>query len=440
MPSSRLLAIACIAGLLTLAGCEDRKYQEYDIMVPVYMSWEELRESVAPGPPAALSRPGKIYLYKGLIFVNEHMKGIHIIDNSNPAAPAAAGFINIPGNIDMSIKGRYLFVDSYTDLVVLDIDDLQNIQEAGRLEDVFPYIIPDTEEPGLPADQIYIAKGVVTGWEMERRRERVVSQPWYPSYGWFGSKLYNAGYMQLSGGTGGWQGTGTAAGKGGSMARFGIYDNYLYGIEDRKINVFNIEDPVVPVKGTSHMVTSEIETIFIHGDKMFIGGRRSMFIYDLAEPGSPEYMSEYTHITGCDPVVVENDVAYVTLRGGTICGGGVNRLDIIDVSDFNEPELIAFHWLDEPYGLGIDNGTLFICEGENGMTVYDATNPYAVRSNIIKEFPDIHAWDVIPAGGILLLIGDDGLYQYDYSDVSDIRLVSRIPANQGGLVSTVDLP
>ncbi|TVR74450.1 MAG: hypothetical protein EA408_02760 [Marinilabiliales bacterium] len=440
MSSSRLFAIVFIAGLLTLAGCEDRKYQEYDIMVPVYMSWEELRESVALVPSAELSRPGKIYLHKGLIFVNEYMKGIHIIDNSNPAAPAAAGFINVPGNIDMSVKGRYLFVDSYTDLVVLDIDDLENIREAGRLKDVFPYSIPETEEPGLPADQVYTAKGVVTGWEMERRRERVTSQHWYPSPGWFGSKLYYTGYMQLSGGTGGWQGTGTAAGKGGSMARFGIFDNYLYGIEDRKINVFNIADPAMPVKLTSHGVNSVIETIFILGDKMFIGGRSSMFIYDLAEPASPEYVSEYTHITACDPVVVEDDIAYVTLRGGTICGGGINRLDIIDVSDLKQPELIAFHWLDEPYGLGIDNGILFLCEGENGMTVYDAANPYAIKSNIIKEFPGIHAWDVIPAGGILLLIGDDGLYQYDYSDVSDIRLVSQIPVNQQGPASTVDLP
>ncbi len=29
-------------------------------------------------------------------------------------------------------------------------------------------------------------------------------------------------------------------------------------------------------------------------------------------------------------------------------------------------------------------------------------------------------------GGLLILIGDDGLYQYDYSDIQDITLISSI--------------
>ena len=46
--------------------------------------------------------------------------------------------------------------------------------------------------------------------------------------------------------------------------------------------------------------------------------------------------------------------------------------------------------------------------------------------NIITTFPDIQAYDVIPLNGVLMLIGDDGLHQYDYTDLSDIKLLSTI--------------
>ena len=37
-------------------------------------------------------------------------------------------------------------------------------------------------------------------------------------------------------------------------------------------------------------------------------------------------------MTSCDPVVVQGDYAFVTLRGGTECQGFSNQLDIIDIS------------------------------------------------------------------------------------------------------------
>jgi hypothetical protein len=42
------------------------------------------------------------------------------------------------------------------------------------------------------------------------------------------------------------------------------------------------------------------------------------------------------------------------------------------------------------------------------------------------SYPGINAFDVIPIGKVLVLIGDDGLYQYDYSNVKNITLLSKI--------------
>jgi hypothetical protein len=43
----------------------------------------------------------------------------------------------------------------------------------------------------------------------------------------------------------------------------------------------------------------------------------------------------------------------------------------------------------------------------------------------IAWFPEVSAFDVIPFNGILMMIGWDGLYQYDYSG-EQISLLSHI--------------
>ena len=50
-------------------------------------------------------------------------KGIHILDNTTPANPKNVAFIDIPGNMDLAVKGDILYADLYTDLVTLDISN-----------------------------------------------------------------------------------------------------------------------------------------------------------------------------------------------------------------------------------------------------------------------------------------------------------------------------
>ena len=83
-----------------------------------------------------------------------------------------------------------------------------------------------------------------------------------------------------------------------------------------------------------------------------------------------------------------------------------------------------------PHGLGKSGDLLFICDGSAGLKVYDASDPKKIGENLIYTYPDINAYDVIPLGNLLVMIGDDGLYQYDYSDVRNIRLLSRIEVNR----------
>jgi hypothetical protein len=137
-------------------------------------------------------------------------------------------------------------------------------------------------------------------------------------------------------------------------------------------------------------------------------------------------MSTYQHVTACDPVVVDGNLAYVTLRAGNLCGGNQNLLEVINVADKYAPKRIVSYAMADPYGLGIDDGVLFVCEGDYGLKVYDASDPLSITSNKIAEFADIHAHDVIPLSSFLFMIGDDGFYIYDYSDLNNISLLGTL--------------
>lgn len=83
--------------------------------------------------------------------------------------------------------------------------------------------------------------------------------------------------------------------------------------------------------------------------------------------------------------------------------------------------------MNSPKGLGIDNETLFICDGDAGLKVYNVSDPYSLGASFITSFEDINTFDVIPVNDILFMIGSDGLFQYDYSDIENIRFLSKIP-------------
>ena len=45
---------------------------------------------------------------------------------------------------------------------------------------------------------------------------------------------------------------------------------------------------------------------------------------------------------------------------------------------------------------------------------------------MVAHYKDINATDVIPFNNLLMMIGEDGIFQYDYSDPKNIKLLSQI--------------
>jgi hypothetical protein len=417
------IPIALIISILVLSSCEDRSLQTTTANVPIYLSFDDLRKSIVIEEPKDISKPGKIYFKDNYIFINEFMEGVHIIDISDPSSPDPLAYIPVPGAIDMAIKDDILYVDSYTDLVMIDISDPENPEEKQRINDILEYTLPpyDINYPLADVDK---EEGVVTGWEIKKYTREVQSNP-YPIYrGWEMDGMLSSSSSVPMGGGGA---SGSVYGVGGSMARFLTYDNYLYMLQsDNILKIANISSPDNPAVVYEKYVGWGLETMFIYEDYMYLGATDGLYIMDLNDPKSPYTVSVYRHITSCDPVVVSGDLAYVTLRSGNRCGGGADLLEVIDISDKYDPIRIASYGMTEPYGLGISGTTLFVCEGESGLKVYDVTDPYTITSNRLAEFSDIQATDVIPINTTLYTIGDGGFYIYDYADINDISQVGSI--------------
>jgi hypothetical protein len=214
-------------------------------------------------------------------------------------------------------------------------------------------------------------------------------------------------------------------GVGGSMARFAIVDNYLYTVSNSNLKVFDINQPQQPRQVQDVKLGLNIETIFPYNNMLFIGSRTGMHIYDNANPLQPVFLSQYQHVMSCDPVVVQGNYAYVTLRDGTPCRFGANLLDVVDISNPRSPQQVRSIPMLNPHGLGVDGNVLFVCEGEHGLKVFDVTDPaQPVEKQFIKG---IRTYDVIPRNKVLLVVGKDGLMQYDYSDADNPKLLSMIP-------------
>ncbi|SFZ91018.1 Uncharacterized conserved protein [Flaviramulus basaltis] len=386
----------------------DLEYEFVQVATPNLMSKSAFRNSVKVTAPQPIEEAGKIYAYKDYIFVNDVNKGVHIIDNSNPESPQAISYIDVPGNEDVSVKDDYLYADSATDLVVFDISDINNISLVERLEDVFEiynYNIPVNAEI-VDFDKFNYESDIIVGWTVTTERRKKVNNIGVVDVVFDGALTNSAE---------------SVTGTGGSLARFQIVDNYLYAVGNNQMAIFNIQNLAEPTLANTQYAGWNIETMFQADDYLYLGSTNGMYIYSLTNPSFPEFVSEFTHWEGCDPVVVDGDYAYLTLRGGNACGQLESVLEVIDISDKSAPTLIKQYSLDNPYGLGIKGNTLFVCDGTSGLKLFDKTDPLNI--NMLGNLKNIQSKDVIPLENTLLMIGDKTIYQYEYLD-DTVKLIS----------------
>jgi len=218
---------------------------------------------------------------------------------------------------------------------------------------------------------------------------------------------------------------GPSTGQGGSLARFTIANDHLFAVNDNSLNVFDISNPANAIYLSKHSLFTTVETIFARdSNTIFIGSTSGMFIYDVSNAPNVERLSSYQHVVACDPVVANEEYAYVTLRSeqnNNFCWRSVNQLDIIDIRDLRNPQLVSSFPMVNPRGLGIYGDTLLVCD--NGLKVLDVSDPLSLELLDVDE--DFDAIDLIPYGDLIIAVSEDGLSQYRFRN-GKLNLLSKL--------------
>jgi len=425
MRKIEFLMLIFLAGVFY--GCTDSTSETvtYKINEPIFVSSDVFRKPVKVSKDVqTITSVGKICFYNDYIYMSEPEKGIYIIDNRDAANPAIIGFIELLGNADISVRDNKLYADSYVDLVWFNISDPANPTFVGRIENAFPTALPVIENGfGFDYNKCFPANGtdsVVVGWTLTTRTES------FDSYtgGWFwdwGGPVAVDDVASVGGSSE------SSTGINGSMSKFALYDDKLYTVTNDYMTIFDLAAEN-PTKVSDNLYVGwNVETLFSYKDNMFMGTPTGMIIYSVSDPLNPVYKSSISHALGCDPVVVYNDFAYITVRSGNACGQNTNSLIIVDVSDVSNPKpIVTYSDLSGPKGLGISDDKLFLCD--DGLKIYNLATPKTIMDNQIVHITDLHdAYDLIPHNSLLIAIAADGLYQYSFANGNNVQLLSRMP-------------
>lgn len=207
-------------------------------------------------------------------------------------------------------------------------------------------------------------------------------------------------------------------GTGGSLAIFSLKGDYLYAVDQRKLNVFSLEDFGKPEFIRTVNVGFDIETLYNHGNYLYIGSRQGMYIYSIAVPDHPVYASSVFHLTACDPVVANATHSYVTLHSNQFCGVNINVLEVYNTANPLQPQLLHTQNLVQPKGLGFVENHLVVCD--DVIKIFGLTNPDI--PNLLGSLPNV-CFDIIYVQPYLYAIGANGLFCYEIPPLQPLNAV-----------------
>ncbi|HMN33077.1 MAG TPA: hypothetical protein PKA54_06870 [Chitinophagaceae bacterium] len=214
------------------------------------------------------------------------------------------------------------------------------------------------------------------------------------------------------------------SGKGGSLAKFTIVNQYLYTIDGEYLSTFDISNSSNPILKSKQKINFDIEALFPFKNKLFIASNSAMYIFSLNNPESPTMESNIGHFTGCDPIVANDLYAFLTVHGGTRCGSTINELQVYSIKNLFYPQLLTRVPMINPFGLGLQNNTLFVCDNGVGIKVFDVSNPSEPKS--LSIITGENFVDVIPMGNYMICMLSDGVAFYDISNRNNIQKLSVI--------------
>lgn len=224
------------------------------------------------------------------------------------------------------------------------------------------------------------------------------------------------------------------AGKSGSITRFAIFQDFMYVLNLNEVQTYRISKDEKPVLVHELPTDYGLETITIFDGTIFLGSTTALYILDISAPAAPTLISKSDRLadfgfSGCDPVVVQDNFAYSTIKIiENICGlvSAESALIVYDISDKSAPKAVGQYPMDIPNGLAIKGNHLFICdEGRDQLVIFDISKPEElVETAFTVQLTDPR--DLIVDGEKLIVSTKTDFQIFDINDLTQIKKLGRI--------------
>lgn len=392
----------------------------YNKGTAIYGDLDEIRSSPLVTSPISIEDPGKIFIDDNILLIGEENKGIHVFDNTNPNLPSPISFIQIPFNKEFYVEDNMIYAETHYDLIKIDISDLSTPILIDRLENAFgEALLNDKGEAIIGFDYAVTTET----FKINSPEEKEIRKQ-----GWLNVNYLNKTVPPSSVPS---SFTSSSRNQKGTLNKIAVSNDHIYVIGLDQLYTFGNSSNEMTKFSTPTYLQQGLETIYPENNKLFIGTLNSMIILDLSTPSSPDREGTYFHPTSCDPVLPKGEVAYLTLRtedfGG--CSGDENALHVIDITNTNSPQIQEQINMESPYGMQLINNYLFVGQGKNGLTIFDASNPLNIQE--VTSKPSIEVYDIMEHPNnpnIILTTNENGLQQYniDYNtlELSPISIVN----------------
>ena len=156
--------------LIIFSSCQPPEPMDFEAVgyKPIYVSYSNAY-NISKTTPTSIVSSGKIYIKDSIVYITETNKGIHVINYKNPSDPVNESFINIYGNVDIAIKGNFMYANNLSDLIVIDLTKSSDIL-VKRVKNAFPKensLIPSVtnQEKEVWFECPDTTKGIIVGWQ-----------------------------------------------------------------------------------------------------------------------------------------------------------------------------------------------------------------------------------------------------------------------------------
>jgi hypothetical protein len=325
------------------------------------------------GSYCSVINPVNFYLYDTLLLISDSVAGIHIYSVKDPRSPKFRMRIPLKGNTGIAMKENVVFANSWGSIIAIRLT-------GETTYEIVKYIKEDPYYSPMPIDY----GGGFSCFPSEPAPKPVYS------------------------------GSGGSSGTGGSYAIFAVIGSYLYYLDGSSVVTMDITTPSQPGKLSSTYIDWSSETLFPTDKYLFVGGSGGMYVLDRSNPAYPSKIGTLTHFRAKDPVVVEDTVAYVTLRTTSDFSVSQDELLSVSLNTITNPYILSEKPLNTPWGLAVSDTLLYVGNGANGFSLLSVKNPSLM--NVMKSWQTPEVKDFIWQGSRLYVMTFEGIEIFDVTD------------------------